>query len=157
MVFLRFLMLLSLVVWLGAILFFAVLAPTTFSILPTRHLAGSVVGAMLSKLHWMGIIAGIVFLASSTIYSRLSTGDARLFGIRHILLCAMLVLTLVSQFGISPKMTTLRRSMGEIDAVPMTDPARVQFNALHMWSTRLEIGVLVLGLAVLYITAHNFA
>ena len=47
--------------------------------------------------------------------------------------------------------------MGEIDAVPMTDPARVQFNALHMWSTRLEIGVLVLGLAVLYITAHNFA
>jgi|SRR5437868_5034237 len=122
MAFLRFLMLLSLVIWLGGIIFFAILAPTTFSILPTRHLAGSVVGAMLSKLHWMGIVAGIVFLASSLIYSRLSTGEARLFGARHILLYAMLVLTLVSQFGISPRMAALRSSMGEIDSVQVPIP-----------------------------------
>ena len=37
--------------------------------------------------------------------------------------------------------------------VPATDPARVQFNALHVWSTRLEGGVFLLGLLVVYLTA----
>ncbi len=74
---------------------------------------------------------------------------------RHLLICVMLVLTLISQFGISPKMAALRSSMGEIDSVPVTDPSRVQFNALHAWSTRLEGGVLLLGLAVVYLTASS--
>ena len=65
----------------------------------------------------------------------------------------MLALTLISQFGISPKMASLRASMGEIDSVSPTDPARVQFNALHVWSTRLEGGVFLLGLIVVYLTA----
>ena len=67
MAFLRFLMLLSLIVWLGGVIFFAVLAPTLFSVLPTRHLAGSVVAPMLTKIHWMGIVSGITFLISSMI------------------------------------------------------------------------------------------
>jgi len=44
MSFLRFLMLLSLIVCLGGLIFFSlVIAPTLFAVLPTRHLAGSVV------------------------------------------------------------------------------------------------------------------
>jgi uncharacterized membrane protein len=44
MSFLRYLMLLSLIVWLGGLIFFSfVVAPTVFSVLPTRHLAGNVV------------------------------------------------------------------------------------------------------------------
>jgi hypothetical protein len=50
-------------------------------------------------------------------------------------------------------MATLRASMGEIDNVSPTDPARVQFNSLHNWSTRLEMGVLLSGLVVVYLTA----
>jgi len=69
----------------------------------------------------------------------------------------MLVLTLISQFGISPKMTALRASMGQIDNVAGNDPARLQFNALHVWSTRLEGGVLLLGLIVVYLTARQLA
>src|SRR6266704_2118141 len=64
MAFLRFLMLLALVVWLGGLIFFAfVVAPTVFSpgLLPTRHLAGEIVGRSLGALHWMGIVSGIVF------------------------------------------------------------------------------------------------
>ena len=48
----------------------------------------------------------------------------------------MLLLTAVSQFGISPKMATLRAQFGDIDTVPATDPGRVQFDALHLWSVR---------------------
>ena len=63
MSFLRFLMLLSLVVWIGGLIFFAfVLAPTAFTVLPTTHLAGNVVGRALSKLHWIAIFSGIVYL-----------------------------------------------------------------------------------------------
>src|SRR5215470_16988750 len=95
---LRFLMLLSLIVWLGSVIFFAVLAPTLFSVLPTRHLAGSVVAPMLTKLHWMGIVSGITFLSSSMIYSRYAAGVVHAFALRHLLIYAMLVLTVISQF-----------------------------------------------------------
>ena len=70
---LRYLMFLSLVVWIGGLIFFAfVLAPTAFQVLPNTHLAGNVVGRALGKLHWIAIISGIVFLASSLLYSRIS-------------------------------------------------------------------------------------
>lgn len=151
---LKFLMLLSLIVWLGGVIFFgAVLAPTVFTVLPTRHLAGSVVSPSLNRLHWMGIISGIIFLVTSTIYSRVTSGSAHVFAARHVLLVVMLLLTLTSQLAITPKMASLRASMGEIDTVSPTNPARVQFNALHIWSTRLEMGVLFLGLVVVYLTA----
>ena len=153
MSFLRFLMLLSLIVWLGGLIFFPVVAQTAFSVLPTRHLAGSVVSRSLGALHWMGLVSGVVFLISSMIHARLATGSAHPLAARHILLYIMLALTLISQFGISPKMASLRASMGEIDSVSPTDPARVQFNALHVWSTRLEGGVFLLGLIVVYLTA----
>ncbi len=154
MSFLRFLMLLSLVVWLGGLIFFSfVVAPTLFSVLPTRHLAGAVVSRSLGALHWMGLVSGVVFLISSMTHARLAIGSAHPLAARHILLYIMLALTLISQFGISPKMASLRASMGEIDSVPPTDPARVQFNALHVWSTRLEGGVFLLGLVVVYLTA----
>ena len=153
---LRYLMWLSLIVWLGGLIFFAfVVAPTVFSVLPTRHLAGNVVNRSLSALHWMGMVSGLVFLASSMIYSRLTQGDAHPFAGRHILLCVMLLLTLVSQFGISPRMSALRNSMGDIDTVAPTDPARLQFNAYHIWSTRLEGGVLLLGLFVVYLASKS--
>lgn len=153
---LRYLMLLSLVVWLGGLIFFSlVLAPTVFSVLPTRHLAGSVVTRSLTALHWIGIGSGLVFLAASMIHNRLMNGTAHPLAARHLLIVIMLALTLISQFGISPKMAELGASMGEIDRVAVDDPARVQFNMLHAWSTRLEGGVLLLGLVVTYLVARS--
>jgi hypothetical protein len=154
MSFLRFLMLLSLIVWIGGLLFFAfAVAPAAFSVLPTRHLAGTLVGRTLGTLHWMGIFSGLVFLASSLIYSQLTRGTPHAFAARNVLIILMLALTLVSQFGIIPRMDTLRASIGEIDSVPPDNPARLQFDALHVWSTRVEGGVLLLGLVVVYLTA----
>ena len=154
MSFLRFFMVLSLVVWIGGLIFFAfVLAPTAFQVLPSTHLAGNVVGRALGKLHWIGIISGVVFLTASLLYSYLTQGTAHIFAMRHVLLCLMLALTLFSQFWIIPRMDTLRASVGDFATVPLTDPARVKFDALHVWSTRVESAVLVLGLAAIYLTA----
>jgi uncharacterized membrane protein len=149
-------MLLSLVVWIGGLIFFAfVLAPTAFSVLPTTHLAGNVVGRALSKLHWIAIVSGIVFLISSLLHSRLVDGTAHVLAARHVLICFMLALTLVSQFGIMPRMDSLRASLGEVSSAPIDSPDRVQFDALHVWSTRVEGAVLLLGLVVAYLTAQQ--
>jgi uncharacterized membrane protein len=157
MSFLRYLMLLCLIVWLGGLIFFAfVVAPAAFSVLPTRHLAGNVVGRSLQGLHGMGIVAGIVYLLASIVYGRLTTGTPHLFAARNVIIVLMLLLTLISQFGVIPRMDSLRASIGEIDSVPPDNPARMQFDALHVWSTRIEEGVLLLGFVVAYLTANAF-
>jgi len=151
-------MLLSLVVWLGGLIFFAfVVAPTAFApgLLPTRHLAGAVVGRCLGVLHWMGIISGIVFLITSMIYSRIGIGSAHPLAARHLLIVLMILLTLISQFAISPKMHAIRTQAVEIDSLPLDSPLRVEFNRLHVWSEQFEKGVFLLGLAALYFTARG--
>jgi len=154
MSFLRYLMLLSLVVWIGGLIFFAfVLAPTAFQVLPDTHLAGNVVGRALGKLHWIAIVSGVVFLLSSLLYSRLTDGTAHVFAMRHVLLCLMLALTLLSQFWIIPRMDTLRAQVGDFAKVPLDNPARAEFDALHVWSKRVEGAVLLLGLIAVYLTA----
>jgi Domain of unknown function (DUF4149) len=156
MTFLRFLMSLSLTVWIGGIVFLSfVEAPTAFHVLPSRHLAGAVVGHSLGVLHWMGLFAGVVFLGSSMLLSSLTTGTAKPFAARHVLVILMLLLTAVSQFGISPKMAALRAQFGDIDTVSVTDPGRVQFDALHKWSVRLEVAVLAMGIGALFCTARQ--
>lgn len=157
MSFLRYLMLLSLVVWIGGLIFFAfVMAPTAFQVLPSTHLAGNVVGRSLNKLHWIAIVSGIVFLLSSLVYSRLSDGTTHVFAMRHVLIFLMLALTLFSQFWIIPRMDVLRAQVSDFGTVPLDNPLRLQFDALHVWSTRVEGTVLLVGLVVVYLTATSF-
>jgi len=63
---------------------------------------------------------------------------------------------LLSQFWIIPRMDTLRASVGDFTAVPIDNPARAQFDALHAWSTRVEGAVLLLGLIAIYLSASIF-
>ena len=157
MSFLRFLMLLSLVVWLGGLIFFAfVLAPTVFSpgLLPSRQMAGSIVGRSLDRLHYMAIVSGTVFLIASMLYSRIASGNARPLAARHVLIVLMLLLTVISQFAISPKMHAIRAEAVVIDDLPSDNPLRMEFDRLHVWSEKFEVAVLLLGLVALYVTAQ---
>ncbi|MGA9353877.1 MAG: DUF4149 domain-containing protein [Terriglobales bacterium] len=158
MSFLRFLMLLALVVWVGGIIFLAfVEAPTVFSpgLLPTRHMAGSVVGRSLDILHDMAIVSGFVFLAASMAYYRMTAGYARPLALRHCLIVVMLALTMISQFAISPKMHALRAQAGVIDSLALNDPVRAEFDRLHAWSEDFESGVLLLGLIAIFRIAQE--
>ena len=54
---------LSLSLWLGAIAFLSfVVAPGAFTILGNRDAAGMMVGYSLARLHFAGIILGLLFL-----------------------------------------------------------------------------------------------
>jgi uncharacterized membrane protein len=155
MAFLRYLMVLALIVWIGGIFFFAfVLAPTAFSLLPSKHLAGSLVGSTLKSLHWIGIVSGGVFLISSLLYARLHVGTLHSLAPRNVLIVLMIVLTLVSQIGIIPRMDVLRAALpDDIESVRPDDPARMSFDSLHRTSTRIEGFVLLLGLGLVYIVS----
>lgn len=153
-------MLLALIVWIGGIVFFAfVLAPTVFApgVLPSRDLAGNIVNPTLTKLHWMGMAAGVLFLACSFIGNRIQHARFRPLAATHVLIVLMLALTAISQFVITPKMHGLRTQMGVIDYVPGNDNRRVEFNRWHQWSTRSEGAILFLGLGVVALTARRYS
>jgi uncharacterized membrane protein len=152
MAFLRLLVLLALIVWIGGIIFFAfVLAPTLFGVLPTTKLAGDVVNATLGKLHWMGLVSGVVFLVASLLYNWQKHVQLRPFALSHIFMVLMLTFTMISQFGITPRMRELRSSPVIMDS----SAGRGEFDRLHAWSTRLEGCVLFLGLGLVILTARK--
>ena len=157
MTWLRALMLLALIVWIGGIIFFAlVMAPTLFTVLPSTQLAGNVLAPALTKLHWMGLISGAVFLVSSVAYNWRKYFQLRLFTATHVFVVLMLALTAVSQFVITPRMRELRSQLRMVDLLSPVEPVRAEFNRLHEWSTRCESGVLFLGLVVVVLTARRF-
>jgi uncharacterized membrane protein len=146
-------MLLALIVWIGGIIFFAfVLAPTLFGVLPTTKLAGDVVNATLTKLHWMGLVSGAIFLVCSLLYNWQKYVQLRPFALSHVFIVLMLAFTMLSQFGITPRMRELRSS----PSIMESPAGRAEFDRLHAWSTRLEGGVLFLGLGVVILTARRF-
>jgi uncharacterized membrane protein len=157
MSFLRFVMLVALIVWIGGIIFFAfVEAPTLFTVLPNPQMAGNVVSPTLSKLHWMGLISGIAFLIASLFYDQQKFARFKMLALSNILVLTMLMLTSISQFGITQRMRELRAQLQTTENLSPTDSRRVEFDRLHEWSTRVEGGVLLCGLAVAALTARRF-
>lgn len=147
-------MLLALVVWVGGIILFAfVVAPTLFHVLLPEQ-AGKVVGRSLTILHWMGVISGVIFILCSLLYNRLKFARLKPLILVNVLVGIMLVLTLISQLGITPRIRGLRELRASASA-QVSDEA--EFNRLHAWSTRLEGGVLILGVVVVGLTARRFS
>ena len=152
----RFVMQMSLVVWIGGIIYFAfVVAPALFTILPSRELAGAMVTRTLGELHWIGIVAGVVFLIAGLIGSSLAIDRRRRSTMPSVLVVLMLLLTAASQVGVTPRMATLHAEMGAIDGVAATDARRGEFDRLHRWSTSLESGVLLLGIAAVALMSRD--
>lgn len=154
---LRYVEFLSLGTWVGSIIFLSfVVAPGTFATLGSRDQAGAVVGMALGRLHFLGLIAGVLFLVARAARA-LSTGRglASLASPAVLAVVVMLLLTLVSQYSVAPRMAHLRVQMGSVDRTPEDNPLRVEFNRLHRSSVRLEVAVLLAGLAALFFTVRN--
>jgi hypothetical protein len=102
------------------------------------------------------MFSGLAYLVFSLLLSRLA-GSFQPFALRHLLVLLMIALVLIAQFGIAGKMNRLRLDMGVIDSVAQDDPRRVEFNRLHVWSTRAEGTILLLGLAVLFLSVRRLS
>ncbi len=152
---LRTLLYLALIVWLGAEVFFPVVAAITFMTVPDTHLAGTVVGHLLRILHSMGLVAGIVALILLALAPAWNIYKSKTVLAPMVLLVVMLAATAYSQVGIIPAMERDRIAAGgAIDTQDHTSPLIADFNRLHNRSTFVEETVLLLGLATVVLVAR---
>ena len=155
---LRILRLLSIVVWVGGIIFFAfVVAPVAFGTLPSTHEAGMVVGGTLRVLHVMGLISGAIFALCTLVLFKQSPHTTRGRYESQILLTAiMLAATAYLQWNVLPSMERDRTTAGgDIDAAPKTSLPRLHFERLHVRSERVEGGILLCGLGIILLMGRE--
>jgi Domain of unknown function (DUF4149) len=151
--FLRALILLLVVLWLGGVMFFPVVAVSAFGTISDTHVAGTIVAKCLRFLHYEGLFAGslIVLLL---LLAQAVRALPRSVGAPVVVTLIMLGLTAFSQFSIIPRMEGYRIAAGgAIDAVPADNPNRVAFNKLHVVSEKVEEGVLVAGIVLVALLA----
>ncbi len=153
---LRTLLFLSLIVWMGAEIFFPVVAAITFNTLrPDTHTAGTIVGHLLRILHGMGLVAGMVALAVLALAPAWGIYKPRAVLAPMAFVAAMIAGTVYSQFAIIPSMERDRIAAGgAIDTAEVTNPTTIHFNKLHKRSEFVEETVLLIGLVTVALVAR---
>src|SRR5690348_12015635 len=138
---------LLLAVWIGAALLFTlVVAPAAFDVLPTRTLAGALVGRVLPVLFYAGVVIGSVIVVLDLIGRTGAWGRAAA-GAVSALACA------VAQLVVGTRIDKLRSAIGgPLDALAADDPRRVAFGKLHAISVGW-LGIAMLAAAVALVLA----
>ncbi len=106
------------------------------------------VGYGLWWMHMIGVVCGVAILLARLLRTRTFASVATPAALCVVL---MILLTVVSQHAVSPKMAALRVQMGSIQATAADSPLLAEFGRLHRISATLEGGVLLAGLAALYL------
>jgi hypothetical protein len=129
---------LLLAIWIGAALLFTiVVAPAAFAVLPTRNLAGALVGRVLPVIFYAGVVIGSVIVLLDII-GRTGAWGRTAAGAVSALACA------VAQLVVGTRIDRLRAAIGgPLDALAGDDPRRAAFGKLH------AISVGWLGIAML--------
>jgi uncharacterized membrane protein len=146
---------LGLSVWLGSDIFLSfVVAPGAFAILASRDDAGAIVGYSLTRMHLLGLACGLILLAARVLRTR-TLGSL----VEPASLCVvlMMILTTVSQLAITPRMEVLRKRMGSIQSTAADNPLLQEFMKLHGVSVLLESGVLLAGIAAIFLMVKGLA
>lgn len=150
--FARFLLILSMAVWIGGILFFSfIVAPAIFSVVGNQAAAGHIVSRCIGALHRLGLLCGVVFLASTLLIELKRVRALR------IVAGVMILCTAISQFIVTPQMQRIREAVGgAIQALPTVDAGREAFDRLHRFSVSLEGIVLIAGFLALAVIAREW-
>ncbi|HEY4380431.1 MAG TPA: DUF4149 domain-containing protein [Acidobacteriaceae bacterium] len=149
---------LTMVVWVGGLIFFAfVEAPTAFRVMGTTRQFAQIIGDSISELNRLGQICGFIFLiATAMVWLRAWRRRRWLLMAQIVLTVLMIGATMVVQAGILPAMERDRIAAGgDITAAPATNPARVDFERLHPLSEKVEGTALFLGLFVVILMAYE--
>ncbi len=126
--------------WAGAgLLFVAVVAPAAFAVLPSRGLAGLLVGRVLPTLFVAGIVVGVAVAGLG-----LGHPPARWRVAGGLLVAAACA---ISHFWVGSRIARLRAELGgALDTLSAGDPQRALFGQLHALSV---VGLGIAGLAAL--------
>lgn len=144
--------LLSLVAWIGGIIFFSFIgAPSIFHSLPPEF-AGKAVSAIFPKYYPLGWISGLVAFACLLV-SGFKTGSwswAKL-----LLIAVMVFLTVTNSLITHPKARALKEEMQITQSQTELVHIKEVFDRIHRWSVINNGIVLLLGLIVIVLTARR--
>ncbi len=151
--FIGFLHLLSIVAWIGTIIFFSFFAaPSIFRMLP-REKAGEVIGDIFPKYWAVGYVSSVVSLLSLILL-------APTYGFAYFRFLVLLVMTVISFYSGLVVGREARSIKAEIRAAD-SDSAKVRlrgaFARVHKLSAILNMTVLALGLFYIFLLSLRLA
>ena len=148
----RFIHLISLVVWVGSIIFFSFFAaPSIFKSLP-RETAGDVIGVIFPKYWMVGYICSIVLLVTLI---AIAVDAKSLPTLKVGILVVMTALTFYSGLAVGGKARTIKAEIRSVEAVEQKEPLMKRFKVLHRRSMILNVVILLLGLFFIYLTSYS--
>ncbi len=145
----NFVYLLSLVSWLGAIIFFSFFtAPAVFKTLD-RPTAGNLVGVIFPRYYFLGYLCCtlllITYLLGAQEVSAWKTG----------LILVILIATFTAGMVVQPKARDLKTKIKSSASDEDRKSFETRFRRLHSLSVQLNTTVLLAGLALLWLTAEG--
>lgn len=122
-----------------------IVAPTLFSTLADRALAGTIAGNLFRVVAWLSVACAAVLL----ILQRMGKADRAASKPLVWVILGMVACTLVGYFSLQPHMAELRVLLhGAAETVQMAE-ARKQFGILHAVSTGFYVLQSLLGVALI--------
>ena len=137
--------------WLGAAAIVAlVVAPAAFAVLPSRSLAGALVGRVLPVVFYAGMLLGLALIVIERLAGN-RVGGRSIAGAVTLLACA------IAQLVVGAKIAAVRAAIpGAIEALSPDDPRRVAFGRLHGFSVAW-LGVAIVAALVAGVLAARAA
>ena len=145
--FVHFVYILSLVCWVGSIIFFSFFtAPVIFKLLD-REKAGEVVGIIFPRYYFLGYVC-----AALTLFSLLISAQS-FFGAKQILLAIMIAGWFYAGLVVSPKSRNLKALRQSASSAEEKELFEVKFKKAHSLAVKLNGTVLLAGLGLLWLSA----
>jgi hypothetical protein len=143
-----------LALWLGAaLLFSAAVAPALFAVLPTRTLAGAVVGRLLPVIFYSGMLVGAAVVAIELLlHGRWNWRGREAPGAVMLASCG------IAQLVVGPRIERLRADIGGVlEMLAADDARRAAFGRLHGASVAwLGLGMIAAVVAIV-LSARSLA
>src|SRR5690606_20690333 len=134
--------------WVGALwaLCFMV-APTLFSTLGDRELAGSIAGQLFRVVAWLSLGGGIFLLLTQRVRRNPFTGEEG--RPLHWLVLVMMACTLIGYFCLQPFMAELREALHVAQDPAQIDALRHRFGLFHGASAIVYVVQSLLGVVLI--------
>ncbi len=148
----NFIHLMSMVIWVGMIIFFTFFAaPSIFKALP-RETAGEVIGHIFPKYWAVGYLMSAVSIGTALYLASLT----KLFpALRVAVLVIMAVLSLYSGLVVGKEARSIKAEMKAVESVEAKETLRSKFKKVHAKSAILNLLVLILGVLYIFLISRG--
>ncbi|VVE24517.1 membrane protein [Pandoraea iniqua] len=129
-----------------------IVAPTLFTVLESRMVAGTVAGRLFHTQAWLSLVCGVllVWLATALVARTADEQAARRYRGLRWLAVAMMVCVLISSFALQPFMAQLRAAAEATGVEIGQSPYAARFGMLHGISSAIYLLQSLLGVALIW-------